>query len=158
MAEYSQNCTEIIHALRNDPDVLDIYKHRYTLPPRPSEAINEIKSAVLATDEKHALTLADIISWFQVSEARLREFRKYIANESGRPSNSDFTTAIVDSAKLYALSVRPLAWARGEVDTVGAFDEGKEIRSALFIVRIYEEDNEDVYGMADLYGRVAKKF
>lgn len=158
LAEYAENWLSTARQVKGGVyDRLNRSEYPAT-PERPNDAIAEIKNALVAVDRPQAEFLAELLSWSQVHEARLRIIRKRISGGNvERIPNDRVVLAIVDAARLYALSVHLLPWSRRECIEIEKFALGEATRSALSLAKIFPEDSPDVYDMVGVYERTAAR-
>lgn len=137
LVEYAEQCMGVLdEASRNIDRMPEALKK---LPRSPNDLLPIFKDAIRFSDEARQKQLADVLSFFQVHEARLISRRN-----PGRPGHtfSTLPEAIIDSAQLHAMVTNLFPWARRDEEG-GArgrvpFDD---IVSALRIgVRHYESN------------------
>ena len=109
----------------------------WELPRIPLDSIDTLREAVRYSDSKQAKELADLISWIQVQQARLRSL-----SQGGRSSGTSLTVqqGILDSAEIYGRA--PDLFDYGRRSDEGPFPRlsAERIREVLRLQRIDEDD------------------
>ncbi|CAO4179566.1 hypothetical protein EEDFHM_03544 [Methylorubrum populi] len=135
--EYAEQCMDVLdEASRRESVMSDALKK---LPHPPGGLLPIFRDAIRFSDNERQRQIADLLSFFQVHEARLISLRN--PSRAGH-TFSTLPEAVIDSARLYAMVARLFPWARRE-------EEGRpqsrvtydEIVSAIRIgVRHYESN------------------
>jgi hypothetical protein len=141
LSDYAENCIVVLTIALDEPNTHEARQIATGLPPSPTDLVDPFKQAIKLFDDPVRKQLADILSFYQVHEARLRPLK------AGSISSSNFITALpqalIDAADLKSKADNLFDWARREEEGDIPRSTAKDIRSAIFVsVPTYQpEDN-----------------